>query len=273
MNIAPLIQKILAGMQSNGGMRHAESQPRDPWRDLTWESLPDWISQMTVSPPPMILQVAAPGTGVVNQFLNPTNIYFRHHSASGTLDVRLRQSENETWHQSVQTILSLAAAIDPQRRMLSSPQVVTGTIAADITTTIDGWPMIGPGGRITFYDCRDHIDIDLVVRKRIMSIPSSWRSTEEITEDLRNKASREAALGESFTIYGTLGYFELSKFEAQNWLRPVFLFYVTRSGDVEATPLEGTATRNISVTRSSTVAVAATSNAAVPLEAGLGSWS
>ena len=275
MNIAPLIQNILEETQSNGETRRAESQQRsDTWHDLTWATLPYWISQMTVFfDSPMILQVGAPEAGVVNQVSNPTNIYFRHHSASGTLDVRLDQSETHALRQSLQTILSLAAAIDPQRRMLSSSQGITDTIGADIATTIDGWPMVGPGGRITFYDCRDHIDVDLVVRKRIKPILSSWRSPEEIAEDLRIKASRQATLGESSTIYGTLGYFELSKFEAQSWLRPAFLFYVTRSADVEATPLEGTATRNISVTRSSTVAVAATSSAAIPLEAGLGSWS
>jgi hypothetical protein len=273
MNIAPLIRKILA-VQSNRVMRHAESQPpSDPWHDLTWESLPNWISQMTAGDSPMILQVEGAGAGLVNQVPNPTNIDFHHYPASDTLDIRLYKRENDDLHQSFQTILSLAAAIDPQRRMVFSSQGTTDTIGADVATTIDGWPMVGPGGRLTFYDCQDHIDVDLVVRKRIKSIRSQWRSSGEIVEDLRVKASRQATLGESSTICGALGYFELSKFEAQNWVRPVFLFYVTRSADVEATPLEGTATRNIPVTRLSTVAVAATSSAAIPLEAGLGSWS
>jgi hypothetical protein len=58
--------------------------------------------------------------------------------------------------------------------------------------------------------------------------------------------------------------------------RPAFLFYIRRSAEIEGTLPEGAeagAVRHIAVQRVSTVAVAATSADAVPIEAGLGSWS
>jgi hypothetical protein len=75
---------------------------------------------------------------------------------------------------------------------------------------------------------------DVTIRRRIRPEQGKWRRTREILRPL------EQVLGEDFagadeqpTVRAAFGYFELSKFEAQSLMRPVFLFAIEQEQDPE----------------------------------------
>jgi hypothetical protein len=92
-------------------------------------------------------------------------------------------------------------------------------------------------------------------------VKSRWREPPEVSEALRAKLAEQGPSRDIAKIYATLGYFELSKYEAQRWLRPVFLLFVERILVEDAR-----------VQWQSTLAEPATTSAEVPLDEGLGSW-
>jgi hypothetical protein len=93
--------------------------------------------------------------------------------------------------------------------------------------------VIGPGGRATaFRGARGMTGADVTIRRRSGAGQGKWRQLHEIMRPL------EQALGEDFTgteeepsVRATFGYFELSKYEAQSLMRPVFLFVIEQEQD------------------------------------------
>lgn len=97
-----------------------------------------------------------------------------------------------------------------------------------------GGPMLqvlGPGGRATAYSgVRGMTSADITIRRRSKSQNGRWRRLSEILRPL------ELALGETGdrpTIRTAFGYFELSKYEEQSLMRPVFLFAIEQEQDSE----------------------------------------
>jgi hypothetical protein len=88
--------------------------------------------------------------------------------------------------------------------------------------------VIGPGGRATaFRGGRGMTGADVTIRRRGREQSGMWRHPHEILRPL------EQALGEDFmgmeerpTMRAAFGYFELSKYEPQSLMRPVFLFAI-----------------------------------------------
>ena len=93
--------------------------------------------------------------------------------------------------------------------------------------------VIGPGGRATaFRGARGMTGADVTIRRRSKAERGTWRRLGEIMRPL------EQALGEDFfgmepTVRAAFGYFELSKYEAQSLMRPVFLFAIEQEQDPE----------------------------------------
>jgi hypothetical protein len=93
--------------------------------------------------------------------------------------------------------------------------------------------VIGPGGRATaFRGARGMTGADVTIRRRSGAGPGIWRRLHEIMRPL------EQALDEDFTgteeepsVRAAFGYFELSKYEPQSLMRPVFMFAIEREQD------------------------------------------
>ena len=118
--------------------------------------------------------------------------------------------------------------------------------------------VIGPGGRVLAYHrAGDVVEGDISVRRRTERLVGRWRDAEAILEPLRRFRDVE-----HLAIDGRLGYFEASAAEAQDVLRPVFLFVVERPQPREA----GAGWREA-------VVVPATDGGEIGLDAGLGEWS
>lgn len=119
--------------------------------------------------------------------------------------------------------------------------------------------VIGPGGRITVYRGNRGMEADLVVRRRVGEISSTWRRPEQIVARILAEFEGQP---EGIEVICQFGYLEVSKYEAQEWLRPVFLLLFQNTG-----VLEGQVPWQYSVVEP------ATTNSELPLEEGLGSWS
>jgi hypothetical protein len=95
--------------------------------------------------------------------------------------------------------------------------------------------VIGPGGRATgFRGARGMTGADVTIRRRNRAESGIWRRLDEIMRPLGR------ALGEDFvgmkeepTVRTVFGYFELSKYEVQSLMRPVFLFAIEQGQDPE----------------------------------------
>ena len=122
-------------------------------------------------------------------------------------------------------------------------------------------PVIGPGGRVTVARAREGFDVDVVVRRRGEALASHWRAPTEIAETLLALTPREG-----LAVRAALGYLELSKYEVQRLLRPVFLFLCTGGG--------GTDEENQSVAPRWAYVVAEPASTApdISLDDGLGHW-
>jgi len=119
--------------------------------------------------------------------------------------------------------------------------------------------VIGPGGRITVYRRNRTMEADLVVRKRVGEISSSWRRPEQIVARV---LAEIAGQPEGIEVSCQFGYLEVSKYEAQEWLRPVFLLTFQNAGALEG-----------QVPWQYAVVEPASASLVLPLEEGLGSWS
>jgi hypothetical protein len=131
----------------------------------------------------------------------------------------------------------------------------------DIASAIDDVPVIGPGGRVTVARSREGLDVDVVVRRRGRPIASSWRAPTEIAATIAGLVPRER-----LSVQAAFGYLELSKYEVQRLLRPVFLFLCTGGGGADEERASA-APRWAFV-----VAEPATTAPDVSLDDGLGHW-
>lgn len=94
--------------------------------------------------------------------------------------------------------------------------------------------VIGPGGRATaFRGARGITGADVTIRRRGRAKGGIWRRLEQILRPLEQALGEDFAGTEEPTVRAAFGYFELSKYEAQSLMRPVFLFAIVRGQDPE----------------------------------------
>jgi hypothetical protein len=125
-------------------------------------------------------------------------------------------------------------------------------------------PVLGPGGRISvFFTASAWLEADIGVRKRLRSVPSQWRQQSEIVQEILRQLSERTLEQNSVRISARLGYFELSKYEPQRWLRPAFVFLLEIVSAVEP----GVAWRDTIIAPAAT-----TTETEIALEDGFGSW-
>lgn len=82
----------------------------------------------------------------------------------------------------------------------------------------DDMAVIGPGGRMLLVDDRPGLRGELIVRTRTgETADSDWRAPGEIAGGLLER------MPEDVELHAALGYFEASRRERQEWLRPVVM--------------------------------------------------
>lgn len=118
-------------------------------------------------------------------------------------------------------------------------------------------PVIGPGGGISIFRTASSIWVDITVRKRLEKLPSRWRAFRKIYQPYKQEF---APWKKQIEVEPMLGYFELSKYEAQLFLRPAFVFIFSMPGEGD------------SIAWQSVRVEPATSSKEIPLRAGLGQW-
>lgn len=173
---------------------------------------------------------------------------------SGVLEVDVRAGatiQAEDAHaQFSEAVLALAREED-ERSILPPSQLYVG--AEEYATRLLDLPIdvVGPGGRV-IVEAASHADV--VIRRRISTIQSQWRSEAATLQ-------RSAGLLQfDGPVWGRFGYFELSKYELQLHMRPVFLFVIDQPQTEETPGLR------------TSVVIPATTAPGLEDELGLGSW-
>jgi hypothetical protein len=162
-----------------------------------------------------------------------------------------------------QELIEMAGVEDP-RSWILTPETESEVIAAEWESHLlppQNLPVIGPGGRIMIAREASGTTAEIVVRKRGGAITSHWRSTDDLMASLTRRITQCSSRTAS-VVQRAFGYFELSKYESQAWLRPAFMVLVelTIPGDERIRWIE-------------TIVEPATETKELSLADGLGSWS
>jgi len=132
-----------------------------------------------------------------------------------------------------QRVRAMAAGED-QRTFVAAEQTGSEVIVAEWESQIAelDLPVIGPGGRIMIAHEARGITAEIVIRKRDETVTSDWRSTDDLMASLSRRIT-QSTIGATSIVEHAFGYFELSKYERQEWLRPAFMFLIelTIAGD------------------------------------------
>jgi len=234
------------------------------WSSISKDGLDTWIAtQMNRSPLP-IFQVSTEAGPLPKRLpLASTEVEIERRADSGIIEMRLsalrEANVSPDTYQFLQYVLRLAARTDPMRSFEPGRVSQSEAIYVEMRSRVTqfGMPVLGPGGKVTIYREPESLQADIVIRSLLERTPSQWRESSEISRRVRNKtAEHEHAL-----IQGSLGYFELSKYDQQTWLRPAFVFILD---------IEFSANRNI--TWRETIVESATTTTKISDAEGLGAW-
>src|SRR5262249_19530388 len=124
--------------------------------------------------------------------------------------------------QFLEYVLRVAAETDPMRSLEPERASQSEAVFVEMRSRLNqsGMPVLGPGGKVTIYREPETLQADIVIRKLLGPTPSQWRESSEISRRVRNRVAEH----EHAQIQGSLGYFELSKYDQQTWMRPAFVF-------------------------------------------------
>jgi hypothetical protein len=100
------------------------------------------------------------------------------------------------------------------------PVDVAGAISQEYESEVDGLGVMGPGGRVHFFDGGIR-GVDVVVRRRERKLDSTWRQPERIA---RRALDAVAGAPDNLRLQASFGYYEASKYEHQTVMRPAFAF-------------------------------------------------
>jgi hypothetical protein len=233
------------------------------------ETLLRWTSFIMDRQPPPIFRLQEPQKDQI-----PTNIYLGNHNFpskvsqrpdSGILEFEFAESDRLHDFGPELAIRNLASFAQQEfdRSFYSIEPTASQVILAEMQSLLNlaehEEQVIGPGGRITVYRGDRGMEADLVVRRRVGEIPSSWRRPELIVSRVQAEIAGQP---EGIEVSCQFGYLEVSKYERQEWLRPVFLLSFQNTG-----ALEGQVPWQYGVVEP------ASTNLELSLEEGLGSWS
>lgn len=122
-------------------------------------------------------------------------------------------------------------------------------------------PVLGPGGHVTAYQHEGELEIDVVVRKRAGAMPATVRPAEEVADFVERRIAGLSPGGPLPRLWAGFGYFELSKYDRQQYLRPAYVVAVTFPDEDGSTLF------------SSVLVEPASVSSQIPAAEGLGNWS
>jgi len=190
-------------------------------------NLESWITTQLDRPPLPIFELTPPenllGRVVTSESSFGQNLQRR--TGSGILELRVKMPQGRPLTAPTVPFLDgvIRIASNEDLRIYSrSSFAQSATMLSEVRSSLapQNLPVIGPGGRVTVYAEEDGVQVDIVVRHREKEIPASWRTISDIAERVRRRISQQP----STEIQGNFGYYELSKYARQTYLRPTFVF-------------------------------------------------
>jgi hypothetical protein len=227
------------------------------------------LRMLVAHDPPPIFRVI-PATADPGDILEKSSVRWRRLTHSGAIELLLPgPGLNRGLAESVLEHEGLIHEIllrDDERRV-GGRGVVSLSEGPRIVPTLlnlggDGTlPALGPGGHVALHETADGIQIDILTRRRTEALRARWRSPEAVAEDLFLGFGVDASTIAVGALTHEFGYFELSKYEGQNVLRPAVVVRLDVPGGEERVPL-----RVLSV-------AAASAHPDLDAAEGLGTWS
>jgi hypothetical protein len=112
----------------------------------------------------------------------------------------------------------------------------TGRLQTAVQTEGETVPVIGPGGHVAVYDTADGLQMDIVTRRRSQAIPSKWRDSASVADELFRGFEIDGWEIRAEELKTDFGYFELSKYEQQTILRPAVMAILDVVADESGIP-------------------------------------
>jgi hypothetical protein len=214
------------------------------WRNLDNKKLiSQWIAACLGRPPLPIFRVQRQEHASPAEFLRVSeeipNMFMRRQPVSGIPELRF-QLDRDVLDSKVspqQNFISIAYGIAERedQRIFNDSEVRSTVIRMNLESSLPGVgiPVIGPGGRIIVAAEAGTLTADIVTRKRAEGVASMWRKHDDLESNLLRRIAERSGGHRITELVGTFGYFELSKYERQEWLRPTFLVSVRMCTDSE----------------------------------------
>jgi hypothetical protein len=188
----------------------------------------NWLKN-TVSehvPPPMF-QVRPPEVQMEREQKRFSGLDMRvnRRRDSGVLEMRLDKRQSRTVVDPAQTVMATAHEEDPERKFLELRSDHEGSEFRVSRTLIESLPVLGPGGQVLIQDSDDAFMADITIRSRDFQGVASeqWNDPGLV---YRSLTAEFGDYRDYLEIKARLGYFELSKYDAQSLIRPVFMFLI-----------------------------------------------
>ena len=185
-------------------------------------------------PPPVFWLLDTDRSIRRDQILAARGFDVRQYVGSGVFDIRFAERELNFSDEFVSTLLG-GEARGLFRNYESGYSGVNFIIETEVPRggrRSDGsLPVLGPGGRIVVFGGDRGGSAEVTVRRRLDAKEGFWRDPDEITTRLRLLYHNNT--GPAPLLRGAFGYFELSKYEHQKLMRPVFLFALEQPQDEE----------------------------------------
>jgi len=173
---------------------------------------------------------------------------------SGVLEIRFDRSQNSTVVDPSQTAIAIAREEDPERKFLELRRDHEGSEFQVSRTLIESLPVLGPGGQVLIQDSDAAFMADITIRSReLQGITSEqWNDPGLV---YRSLTAEFGDYRDYLEIKARIGYFELSKYDAQSLIRPVFMFLIqSQSKSSEASYVAWETTRVHSATLNKSIA-------------------
>jgi hypothetical protein len=202
------------------------------WREFPWSAIDAYLRDFMWGEAPAFWELetesAAEGRGERLLFGN-SEVSVRRRTDSLALEIQFPRRYRAMVSQPEGNLLAgIASAEDEGRVLMTSEEPFASGVVVELETDVPSGsdaerrlPAIGPGGRAVAFERADGLAADVVIRRRRRWLPGSWRSGADIAARLHCACQ---GIPPDFRTRAAFGYFELSKYERQRLLRPVFLF-------------------------------------------------
>jgi hypothetical protein len=206
------------------------------WATLQENGVAEWVDRRRgASPAPRIYRTEEPEATrarlaaiVAPSGWSALNFDF----VSGALTFELPRIPELGIETRLELLRGVAAAIDPGRTVFrwddldEEERGALGenrrAVAAEEFTQLEGMNVIGPGGRLVLYEGERTSTAVVSVRGRTTGVPSEWRDAPSIAAIVEEAVDDSPRAG--LRIRGAFGYYEASRYDRQEWLRPAFIF-------------------------------------------------